>query len=115
MINDYFKSSDFTAECNSTYVIKGEMISITLPQHCNIGDYLKIHATEDSCFRILQHNGQRIKTRRFNIKRHSTVKTKIGPKGYVESGEPRNSLELVCIKKDSEWYATVMLGEFKFK
>ncbi len=112
--NAIFSSNDLVAEPNNLYVLSGEKIKITLPVKASVGSVLRIYALPETKFRICQNEGQRMTMTRFNKFRRSTVKTAIGVKGYMETVDTGQGIDLVCESID-RWIPVVILGEYKVR
>lgn len=92
-----------TISTNNGYIANASSrLSFLLPTTAAVGDTIKVTGYGDGGWKITQNTGQRM--------HYSNVSSITGTTGYIESGNPKDSVELVCVVADTEFIVVSAIG-----
>lgn len=91
------------ASADNGYITNNEsLVTVTLPSTCAVGKTIRIIGKGAGGWKLAQNSGQSIRV--------GTDETTEGTSGYIESGSPYDSIEVVCVTEDTEFTVMQMTG-----
>ena len=91
------------ASADNGYICNNSaLVTVTLPSTCAVGKTIRIIGKGAGGWKLAQNSGQSIRV--------GTDETTEGTSGYIESGSPYDSIEVVCVTEDTEFTVMQMTG-----
>jgi len=91
------------ASADNGYITNNEsLVTVTLPSTCAVGKIIRIIGKGAGGWKLAQNSGQSIRV--------GTDETTEGTSGYIESGSPYDSIEVICVTADTEFAAMQSTG-----
>ena len=92
-----------SASADNGYITNNEsLVTVTLPSTCVVGKIIRIIGKGAGGWKLAQNSGQSIRV--------GTDETTEGTSGYIESGSPYDSIEVICVTTDTEFSAIQSTG-----
>lgn len=92
-----------SASADNGYITNNEsLVTVTLPSTCAVGNIIRIIGKGAGGWKLAQNSGQSIRV--------GMDETTEGTSGYIESGSPYDSIEVICVTTDTEFSAIQSTG-----